>query len=407
MLASSIVRKMILRILLINEYMKRRGAEQIVADQIKLFSDYGNYVRCLCFGIGDANELLDEYDILPISKKSKLLFNIYIYAKIRRYIRNYNPDIIVVHNIFSSPITIYRALKGFSAIQIIHDYKVICPKAWCVYREIPHMICAGYICRKCLKLCSNRKERIITFFQLWLVKKCETLRKKYIKVCVSPSERLNKYLLNYGYNSVCINNPFQVSMLLESKHIENSGILKLIYVGAVSYDKGILDFCNTIIHDDNNYTLDIYGRIADSCIEETEKIVALSNGRIKFRGYRNHDELILKYREYDYLVMPSICMDNYPTVILEAMGCGVVVVGTDRGGIPEMLADGRGFVYKYGDERALENMLEKLYKLSDDNYGIMRKKSYEYVCQNNSLEKYCKQMDDLMKNVVKESRHDN
>lgn len=92
-------------------------------------------------------------------------------------------------------------------------------------------------------------------------------------------------------------------------------------------------------------------------------------------------------------------MDNYPTAILEAMGCGIVVIGTNRGGIPEMLAEGRGFIYKYGDNKDLYNICDMLFRLSEEDYNTLRKRANKYVYENNSFDNYYKQIDDLMKQL--------
>jgi glycosyltransferase involved in cell wall biosynthesis len=44
-----------------------------------------------------------------------------------------------------------------------------------------------------------------------------------------------------------------------------------------------------------------------------------------------------KYKNADILIHPSILPDSLPTVILEAMSCGLPVVATDLGGAKELL----------------------------------------------------------------------
>ncbi|MDD3037277.1 glycosyltransferase [Bacteroides sp.] len=58
---------------------------------------------------------------------------------------------------------------------------------------------------------------------------------------------------------------------------------------------------------------------------------------LHFMG-RLHDDysLMLLYNAADVLVAPSLA-DNYPNVILEAMACGLPVVGFNTGGIPELV----------------------------------------------------------------------
>ena len=65
------------------------------------------------------------------------------------------------------------------------------------------------------------------------------------------------------------------------------------------------------------------------------------NDRITFVGHVRHHELAPLYRSADLLVLPSD-FDNSPNVVVEAMSCGLAVVATDVGGVPEYVAHGKG-----------------------------------------------------------------
>lgn len=55
----------------------------------------------------------------------------------------------------------------------------------------------------------------------------------------------------------------------------------------------------------------------------------------------------------DVFVLPSILPDSFPTVILEAMACGLPVVATDSGGAREMIEDEvTGYLIPIGDVRS-------------------------------------------------------
>jgi glycosyltransferase involved in cell wall biosynthesis len=80
---------------------------------------------------------------------------------------------------------------------------------------------------------------------------------------------------------------------------------------------------------------------------------------IHFCGAVN--DVSLRIRRWRALVHASISPDPCPNVVLEAMAAGVPVVGSDGGGVPEILEEGRlGWLHPMGDSRALANVLETI-----------------------------------------------
>jgi len=66
------------------------------------------------------------------------------------------------------------------------------------------------------------------------------------------------------------------------------------------------------------------------------------------------------YRAADIYVHPARA-ENFPLAVLEAMSCGVPVVASDAGGIPEMVADGEtGLLFRAGDSEHLARQLTVL-----------------------------------------------
>jgi len=69
------------------------------------------------------------------------------------------------------------------------------------------------------------------------------------------------------------------------------------------------------------------------------------------------------YNQLDALVVPSLTRPNWKEqfgrVLIEAMACGVPVVGSDSGEIPNVIGDA-GLVFAEGDERALRAKLSQL-----------------------------------------------
>jgi glycosyltransferase involved in cell wall biosynthesis len=63
----------------------------------------------------------------------------------------------------------------------------------------------------------------------------------------------------------------------------------------------------------------------------------------------------------DCLVCPSTWREAVGLVILEAAGCGLPVLASRIGGIPESVEDGRtGFLFRPGDHHELAERLRRL-----------------------------------------------
>lgn len=115
-------------------------------------------------------------------------------------------------------------------------------------------------------------------------------------------------------------------------------------------------------------------------IKSKIRVIVVGNGPDTPRLKRIADELALSdkvrflpgvpsvevkdlMRRFGVLVIPSrttpIWKEQFGRVIVEAMSCGVPVVGSTSGAIPEVIGDG-GLVFPEGDEEALARVVDRL-----------------------------------------------
>lgn len=75
----------------------------------------------------------------------------------------------------------------------------------------------------------------------------------------------------------------------------------------------------------------------------------------------------------DVLVVPSL-QDNFPSVVIEALACGVPVIGSHTGGIPEVLIDFGMDTFEAGNISHLQSILEsfKVRVISKDTLDEIR-----------------------------------
>jgi glycosyltransferase involved in cell wall biosynthesis len=87
---------------------------------------------------------------------------------------------------------------------------------------------------------------------------------------------------------------------------------------------------------------------------------------VTFLGGKSYDDYLSLLKPHRILVQPSVIAesgdhDGVPSVILDGMARGLIVIGTRIGGIPEAIQDNKnGFLVPSNDPKALANCIEKV-----------------------------------------------
>ena len=115
--------------------------------------------------------------------------------------------------------------------------------------------------------------------------------------------------------------------------------------------------------------------------------VGLSD-RVVFKGAIAYNHVPDFLASLAFLVVPSR-MDNLPTVVLEAFSVGTPVIGSNAGGIPDMINSGyNGFLFENENVEELAQRMEQCLQHQEqrNNISVNARKAFE--------EKYC--IDDLL-----------
>ena len=390
-----------MKIMVMNDFLLAGGAEIYTKNLINILLNENHEVRLITFD-NDYNSKISNYDVNNViieninhSKVDKIRFNKKMHSKLKQYIDDFSPDKIIVNNLFASPFTQYRALEGYDAYQVVHDYHFICPKSTCIKSN--YEVCSGYK-EKCLKNCKYHNSKILLEIKKIQTKKLENIRKKYIKKFISPSECLKKYLDNYGYNSVCINNPINMNNLNENFNKKKlTDTRKITYVGMINEKKGIFKFLEVFrqYKNFNNIEIEIIGKC--STIKDQEKLESLLNSNIRYLGSKSNLEVIKMLHESQFMIVPSLWMENYPTTVLEGMLTGNLILGSNRGGIPNMISENRGLQFSILDKSSIFKLLDMVAVMTQDEYIKIINNTYEYTIKNNSYEKYYQRIIKILK----------
>lgn len=100
---------------------------------------------------------------------------------------------------------------------------------------------------------------------------------------------------------------------------------------------------------------------------------------VRFMGGLPFDKVLEEYAQADILVLASQT-EGWPKAVAEGMAFGLVCIASNRGLVPQMLANGRGLLVEPGDVEDLTHVLNKV--LSDlEEFSEMRKLAAEWSQQ--------------------------
>ena len=133
----------------------------------------------------------------------------------------------------------------------------------------------------------------------------------------------------------------------------NDGVVRLLFVGGNFARKGGELLLRWARETQISTPWELHLVTRDS-VPETPHVVV-------HRGIDNNSpELVRLYQQSDLFVLPTLA-DCYSLVAMEAMACGLPVVISRLGGIPEIVADGEtGFLLEPNDYPALAQHLDQL-----------------------------------------------
>ena len=108
--------------------------------------------------------------------------------------------------------------------------------------------------------------------------------------------------------------------------------------------------------------------------------------RVNFKKFVTYENLSDEYSKADVVVVPSEIYESFSYTVAQGMACGKPVIGSNIGGIPETLNNGKaGILFKPGNIGDLTEKIEFLF-LNDNKRKDYANKAREHVVNNYSIE---------------------
>lgn len=286
------------------------------------------------------------------------------YKKLKELLNNCDQKglIVHVHSWYKalSP-SIFKALKNIPTVITNHDYFFKCPNGGFYDYQ------AQAICKKkalslsCIRSNCDKRNYLFKIYRIirqFKFNKNISKMKKLFNIYISP---LSKMILTgtSNYNS----KEFFVQNFIDSFNT-NTRILAekndcIFYIGRLSDEKGIDDFCSFLSHFE-------YNSFKKIVIGDGERLNELKKKyeNIDFVGWKTKEEIQTYLKEARLLVFPSKWYEGSPLVTKEVMSYGIPCMITTCSSAADDVVDGiSGILYESGNE---EDFRKKMLTVCDD-----------------------------------------
>jgi glycosyltransferase involved in cell wall biosynthesis len=324
------------------------GEKRVVDDEARLLIEGGHQV--------------DVWDPVPASAHglrlvgtaARAIWSTEATARVRRLIRRSKAEIVHCHNLFPllSPAVLRVASReGAAVVMTLHNYRLLCLPAT--------FIRDGRVCEDCL----GRTP--------WpgVVHACyrdSTLGSAALATSLSlhnafhTFDRVTKYLAVSGFVRLKYveagwpDDRIEVKSNFAWENPKREGPGRyFLYLGRLSPEKGIATLLSAWRRSSARLLV-----VGDGPTEAALKADAPPN--VEFRPTVSPAEVPALIQEARALLLPSVCYEAQPRVILEAYAAGVPVLASDLGALPEAVPPDSGLLVAPGDAGAWANAVERL-----------------------------------------------
>lgn len=383
-------------------FFAMQGEKNLPCDDADLFVSAKDYN-----GATSAAKKISEAKSLIYSKESL--------EKFEKLCERVHPDIVhmnLVHrqitlSILDAP---YLREHHVPVLFTSHDYILVCPN----YLTLDG---SGHVCDACLgghfKECLKRKcvkgstaKSALAMMEADWYKRHQTYSK--IDRIIAPSEFMRKKLLEGGFPEkrvVTMQNFVSEDLLDRARETEDytdKNNPYFLFFGRLSKEKGI------------KMLLDAF-KLALPQLSEGVRLVIAGDGperaelesaagkNIEFVGFKQGEELRKLVSGAAFVCCPSECRENMPYSIVEAFAAGTPVIGTDIGGIPELVENGAtGVLCELGDAESLASALVRAANSfrEKETYSALQERCRTYVLDHCDQNTYMKQLTKLYTDLI-------
>jgi glycosyltransferase involved in cell wall biosynthesis len=363
-----------MKILLANKFYYPRGGSDIYMIELeKLLKENGHEVEVfsmqhpLNLKSGKSGFFPGEVDL---NKKTlhNLTYSLLrpfgskeVRRKYKQLLKEFKPDVVHLNNIHShlSPILAVIAHRHkVPVVWALHDHKLLCPRYDCMRNNKPCELCFTHkynvVRYRCMK--NSLLASLIAYAEAIFWNKKIVSRSTDTFIC--PSTFLLNNMIKGGFDKnqlVVLNNFINLKKITGNNFVRQN---YYCYVGRLSTEKGI----KTLLKAARELPQHILKVIGTGPLENSLK-EKYKEKHIEFLGFSEWNDLKEILGSSKVMVIPSECYENNPLSVIESLCLGTPVIGSNIGGIPELITPGKnGLIFETGNVSDLQNKISQIFQ---------------------------------------------
>lgn len=397
-----------MKILFINAFhYKKGGSEAVYFNTAKLMEQQGHEV--IFFSLQWKQNIPCKQEMFfaqsketnqgwwnKINNITNYFYHTQAKKKLQQLIRQEKPDIAHVHLFWGqiSP-SIFSVLEqhNIPLVHTAHDYRMVCPAY--TFRNGK-----GEICEKCkhnqyyhclLNKCSkgNLIESFLMTAEMYVRNIFFNPLKHLSGIIFVSNFAAQKHIQHKrGFQavpSIVLHNFCHIQPTQTPPQKENY----FLYLGRLSSEKGI----NTLLEVAKNNPTVQFKIVGTGPLESSLKEEYSTYQNIQFTGHQTGEALTQLIAQAYFVVVPSEWYENNPMSIIESYSLGTPVIGSNMGGIPEIIKHNEtGFIIEQGNKQALSETINKAKALKTEEYQQLTRAALKFANEQFNEEKHYRQL---------------
>lgn len=269
--------------------------------------------------------------------------NILAFLKVKRILKKEKCDLVITHNLLGLSFLIPFAIRlnNIRHVHTMHDIQLLHPSGLMIFGLEGLINTVQAKIYQCLTRFVFRSAQLVISPSNWLLKLhterlfFSTIKKRKIR---------NPIIVKEGNKKNTSNKYFTI-----------------LYVGQIEEHKGVKFMLEAL----EPFLKDHSPRVRLRIVGEGRILPFLRQKKynnVEFLGRLNNNKVNIAMRESDLLLLPSLCYENSPTVIYEALSNNIPVLASRLGGITELIEDYGGLLFKPGNKESLRASVANLIK---------------------------------------------